>query len=386
MRSVARTAFAVALALNIVFVSRAEAQKPKPNSSVDVTDSSKLVISAASYDAATEALSIHGVNFGASGGVVTLNGFPLPVSSWTNAEIVALVSSATPAGSYLLTVARGQGTTQFDAFSVALGSASGGGAKGDKGDKGDPGAPGPKGDTGDTGPAGPPGPMGPSGLLGLAGKSCSPETVVQGFDANGGLVCVDPKTLGRNTLGLCGLSAYDVENFVPAGAGLTVVNTCTPTSKMQALLVTRSGNADAAALQSYLDNGGIVITEFGSSFGVYNKVFGTAFAQPAAFNSNGGVCADNVNPRIQLTPADPFWAANGPHNPELDTACGYDLSSLPNITPLGRHELFAFSSVNLAYVKKGQGRLWLVESDWSDGEATFNTTSRKMMRHMVATK
>jgi hypothetical protein len=348
---------------------------------------SQLKVSAASYDAAAEALSIHGVNFGTTVGVVTLNGFPLPVSSWSDDQIVALVASATPPGSYLLTVARGQGTTQFDAFSVTLtsGSGDGAGAKGDKGDKGDPGPPGPKGDTGATGPMGP---MGPSGLLGLGGKSCSSETLLQGFDAQGGLVCVDPKSVGRTTLGLCGLSGYDVENFIPAGFGLNVVNTCTPHNKMQALLVTRTSfnTLDAAAVQGYLDNGGIVITEKGSSFAVYNKAFDTNFVQPATFNSNGGVCADNVNPRVQLTAADPFWVANGPFNAELDSGCGYDLSALPNITPLGRHELFAFTSVNLAYIKKGQGRLWLVESDWSDNDGFFNTTSRKLMRYMVGTK
>jgi hypothetical protein len=329
------------------------------------------------------------VNFGTAVGVVTLNGFPLPVSSWGDDQIVALVSNATPPGSYLLTVARGQGTTQFDAFSVAISAAPGAGTggKGDKGDKGDPGPQGPAGDTGATGPAGPQGPVGPSGLLGLAGKSCPASTVLQGFDAQAELVCVDPKTLGRTSLGLCGLSAYDVEKFAPAGLGLTVVSTCTPNDKMQALLVTRSGHATttAAALQSYLDNGGIVITEFESSFPVYNKVFNTAFAQPATYNSNGE-CADNINPRVQYTASDPFWVANSPFTAELNTGCGYDLSSLPNITPLGRHQLFAPTSVNLAYVKMGQGRLWLVEADWSDGEATFSTTSRNLMRYMVGTK
>lgn len=365
---------------------------------------SQLKVSAASYDAATEALSIHGVNFGTAGGVVTLNGFPLPVSSWSDGQIVALVSSATPPGSYLLTVARGQGTTQFDAFSVTFtgvtGAGGGTGAKGDKGDKGDPGPQGPKGDpgapgaagpagpTGAVGPAGPQGlqgPVGPSGILGLAGKSCSSATVVQGFDAQGGLVCADPKTLGRTSLGLCGLSAYDVENFIPAGSSLTVVNTCTPHDKMQALLVTRSGfdTLDAATLQTYLDNGGIVVTEYGSSFGVYNKAFSTSFTQPD--NPLGG-CSDNVNPRVQLTAADPFWSANGPFDPQLETGCGYDLAALPGITPLGRHDLFSFATVNLAYVKKGQGRVWLVESDWSDNDGFFTTTSRKMMRYMVGTK
>jgi len=453
MRSVVRTAFAFALALNIVFVPRAEAQKPKPNSTADVTDSSKLLISAASFDATAQQLRIFGASFGMSQGFVSLNGFPLPVISWDNTSIVVALSSATPPGSYLLTVSRGPSSTQFDSFSVAIGGLGLKGEKGDQGepgpqgptgDKGDPGEkgatgdPGPKGDTGlqgpkgdqgdpgvkgdkgdqglqglqgpkgDTGDVGPqglqgpqgdPGPMGPSGLLGLAGKSCSSDKVVQGFDAAGGLVCVDPKAIGRTLLGLCGASAYDVENFIPAGSGLSLVNTCTPSSTMQALLVTRSGHAsvNAAALQSYLDNGGIVITEFSASFAVYNKAFGTGFAQPASYL---GACSDNVNPRARpaATTGDPFWVANSPFSAELENGCGYDLSSLPGITPLGRHDLFATTTVNLAYIPKGQGRVWLVESDWSDGDLVdtngdglgdqplLNATSRKMMRYMVGHK
>jgi collagen triple helix repeat protein len=460
MRSVLRTAFAFALALNFVSVPRAEAQKPKPNGTiVDSNDSSKLVISAASFDATAQQLSVFGANFGTAQGFISLNGFPLPVVSWDNTSIVAALSNATPSGSYLLTVSRGPSSTQFDSFSVAIGGV---GVKGDKGEKGDRGEPGPqglkgdkgdpgdkgatgdpgpkgdtglqglkgdqgdpgakgdkgdkgdqglqglqglKGDTGDVGPQGPPGlqgdpgPMGPSGLLGLAGKSCASDKVLQGFDAAGGLLCVDPKTIGRTLLGLCGASAYDVENFIPAGSGLSLVNTCTPSSTMQALLVTRSGHAslNAAALQSYLDNGGIVITEFSASFPVYNKAFGTGFAQPASYL---GACSDNVNPRARpaATTGDPFWVANSPFSAELENGCGYDLSSLPGITPLGRHDLFATTTVNLAYIPKGQGRVWLVESDWSDGDLVdtngdglgdqplLNATSRKMMRYMVGHK
>ena len=94
---------------------------------------SQLKITAASFDAATETLDIYGVNFGTSRGVVTLNGFPLPVSQWTDSEIHAMVSGDTGNGSYLLTVFRGPATTQFDAFSVSLLS---GVVRGEKGDKG----------------------------------------------------------------------------------------------------------------------------------------------------------------------------------------------------------------------------------------------------------
>ena len=80
----------------------------------------QLKVTAASFDAAAETLAIYGVNFGATRGVVTLNGFPLPVAEWTDTEIHALLSADTASGSYLLTVSRGPSTTQFDAFSVTL--------------------------------------------------------------------------------------------------------------------------------------------------------------------------------------------------------------------------------------------------------------------------
>ena len=99
-----------------------------------------------------------------------------------------------------------------------------------------------------------------------------------------------------------------------------------------------------------------------------------------------GDCFDNVNPRMQLNVADPFWVANGPFSPEIDTGCGYDLSSLPGITALGRHNPFTPTAVNLAYIPRGTGRIWLVESDWSDGDPTFTSASRKLMRYMVGTK
>ena len=56
----------------------------------------QLRVTAASYDPGSETLSIFGVNFGTTRGVVTLNGFPLPVSTWTDSEIQALVSDLQP--------------------------------------------------------------------------------------------------------------------------------------------------------------------------------------------------------------------------------------------------------------------------------------------------
>jgi hypothetical protein len=278
------------------------------------------------------------------------------------------------------------------------------GDKGDKGDKGDagdigpqgptgeqgvPGAQGPQGEKGDRGDVGPQGPQGVPGILGLAGHSCPSGQVVQGFDAQGGLVCVNlnAQPAVRNTVGVCGVSLYDAADFVPPGSNLTLSSTCTPDDEMQAMFISRYlGSVDTAALQTYLDNGGIVITDFMTSHNVYNQVFGTAFQAPD-FNDRLGDCLNNVNPLAQLTAGDPFWTANSPFVAETNTGCGLDLATLPGITPLGSHSATP-GTVTLAYIGKGAGRLWLVESNWSDQDVfgVVSAASLQMMRYMVMNK
>ena len=371
-----RVVFTVLLLLTIV-ASRPFAEAGGP-------PTSQLKITAASFDAATETLDIYGVNFGSSRGVVTLNGFPLPVTQWTDSEIHATVSGDTGNGSYLLTVSRGPAATQFDAFSVSLLSDVVRGEKGDKGEKGDRGDKGDKGDPGAPGAPGAPGTPGLSGNLALAGLSCPSDLMLKGFSATGALMCADPLDLTRTALAVCGASDYDVANFVPLGSGLRVVHSCAPSDAMRAMLVTRSGfgTLNAAALQTYLDRGGIVITEFMSGVPVYNLAFGTSHPAPS-FGQQIGGCQDNINPAVQLSAGDPFWAANAPFVAELEPGCGFDLAGLSGVTPLGS-AVSDPNTVTLAYIDKGPGRLWLVESDWADGEATFNARSLQMMRYMVS--
>jgi hypothetical protein len=340
----------------------------------------QLKVTAASFDAATETLDVYGVNFGTTRGVVTLNGFPLAVALWTDSEIHAVLSGDTGSGSYLLTVSRGPATTQFDAFSVTL---LGGVLRGERGDTGEKGDKGERGEKGEKGDAGAPGAPGLPGHLGLAGLSCPGDLVLRGFSATGTLLCVDPLELARTKLALCGSSVYDVANFAPPNGGLQVVASCTPADDVRAMLVTRSGfsGLNASALQTYLDHGGIVVTEFMSSTAVYNLAFGTALPLPS-FGQQLGTCQDNVNPVQQLMPADPFWAANGPFVAETESGCGFNLASLPGITPLGSHVGTA-NTVTLAYIDRGPGRLWLVEADWSDGQDEFDARSLQMMRYMV---
>lgn len=342
------------------------------------THPEQVVIGAAAFDVASERLSIHGRNFGSSAGVVTLNGFPLPTVTWTNSLIEVRLSGETSPGTYLLSVSRGTGGVQFDTFDVTLGSV------GPQGEPGAPGATGATGAQGATGEKGDSGPPGPPGSTGLAGKSCGPNGVVRGFDLAGDVICAEMAVVFPQ-LALCGTSQRDVAEFIPPGTNLVFAQTCTPTPATRAMLVTRSGHAQVVAseLESYLDAGGIVITEFGASFPIYNKTFGTSFRDPAFFEYVGG-CYDNVMPAVQLEPWDDFWRANA-FAAEPLPGCGYNIAALPGITPLGSATMEP-GTVTLAYVTKGLGRLWLVESDWSDGEPTFTEASARLMRYMVKTR
>jgi hypothetical protein len=186
-------------------------------------------------------------------------------------------------------------------------------------------------------------------------------------------------------LALCGFSQRDVADFIPRGTNLVVAQTCTPAAGIAAMLVSRSGHEQlvAGALQNYLETGGIVITEFGASIPVYNKAFGTSIPEPSFFDYIGG-CYDNVTPAVQLEPWDDFWRVNA-FVAETLPGCGYDLAALPGITPLGSASTTP-GTVTLAYITKGLGRLWLVESDWSDLDPTFSEASARLMRYMVKTR
>jgi hypothetical protein len=387
----------VVLILSAVLAQPVQAQKRSTISSEQVVlgASEQLTIGAAAFDPATERLAIHGHNFGAEG-AVTLNGFPLSALTWTQTFIEVSLAKGTPPGTYLLTVSRGLGNVQFDRFNLTIGEIGprgeagppgppgpagpngAPGAQGETGATGATGAPGPKGDKGDPGPPGPP------GVSGLAGQSCAANTVVTGFTAAGDVVC-GAVAVAFPRLAICGYSQRDVADFIPPGTNLVVSETCTPGPGISAMLITRSGHEQVvpAVLASYLDAGGIVITEFGASIPIYNKAFGTAVAEPGYFEYVGA-CGDNVMPFVQLEPWDGFWLANA-FTEETLSGCGYNLAALPGITPLGSASATP-GTVTLAYVNKGLGRLWLVESDWSDRDPTFTEASARLMRYMVKTR
>lgn len=183
----------------------------------------------------------------------------------------------------------------------------------------------------------------------------------------------------REKLMICGDSIRDVEDFVPSGVDLEVVSGCTPDRDTQALLVERSG-ADTPSdvvLQAYVGLGGIVITESGASDVIFNKIFDADVVDGTPL----GDCDDNVAPQVRFGKKDPFWKTFD-FSPEPDSGCGYDLQDFPGITPLGGWAELP-GSVSLAYRELEDGRVWLVEADWQDGDVAFSETSKRMLGYMI---
>lgn len=133
-----------------------------------IDDNSKaVIITDANIDIPTSRITIKGVNFLGENGrrVPTVLFGPSrtilpPLLPATATMLVAQWPSNLIPGTYLIVVANGSGTKDYDSFDVAFGAI---GPKGDKGDKGD------RGDKGDTGATGATGPQGPQGLKGDIG-------------------------------------------------------------------------------------------------------------------------------------------------------------------------------------------------------------------------
>lgn len=135
-----------------------------------------VVVSYSSTSGAPETMTITGVKFGSALGIVKLNTFTLPVSSWTPTQIVAQVLGAPSPGTYLLEVRRfgALGVVFHAEADVAIGAAGAQGPEGPAGPQGPPGPAGPQGPQGlqgVAGAAGPMGPIGPQGPQGPAGTS-----------------------------------------------------------------------------------------------------------------------------------------------------------------------------------------------------------------------
>ena len=133
---------------------------------------------------------------------------------------------------------------------------------------------------------------------------------------------------------------------------------CDPTDQTQTFIVTRNaiGRYDAGLVRSYVRAGGIVITEFGSSYRIFNDLFETNFPRGDRF----GNCGDNINPPIRLNGRNIFWLANEDVTPlEGISGCGYDISNLPDVVALGGWQEDRYY---LGYRDLGLGRLWMAMS------------------------
>ncbi len=187
----------------------------------------------------------------------------------------------------------------------------------------------------------------------------------------------------RGVLMLCGRSARDVAEFLVGGlAGLPVVGGCRPDADVRALLVVRFSELDVAreadAIRAYLDGGGNVITEHGTSHATYAALFDEDLEQP---RDRQGRCNNQIQPVVQHTAGDPFWSENEfVPLPFGDSGCGYDLSGVPGLVPLGG---WTPEAVSLGYVDRGAGRLWLVEADWQDREGDLSPQSVALMASMI---
>jgi hypothetical protein len=144
-------------------------------------------------------------------------------------------------------------------------------------------------------------------------------------------------------------------------AGIKARSGSIPTNT-RAVFVTRSGSWSKGELNKYVVNGGIVLTEYSVGTKVYNEVFGTNYPRQG---SSGG-CSDLVQPAVQMDKGGDFWKNVAYHKPAR-TGCGYTLDHLPAITKLGG---WTAAKTSLAYKDFGRGRVYFLEADWQDGEAS----------------
>ncbi len=201
-----------------------------------------------------------------------------------------------------------------------------------------------------------------------------------------GVECIDGRCGElREIVRSCGRSGRNLNEFirgelVEAEVVLQALN-CAPGDDVQAILVTRSGANEfvnqAAEMRAYVENGGVVLTEYNISHTIYNALMQANIGQ----GGRNGQCSDNVQPAVQFSPQDQFWQDNVFQPVAGNTGCGYDVSGFPGITPIGGWNQ---NAVSLAYIDIGAGRLWLVESDWQDTQNTFSDVSRDLMAYMIA--
>ena len=136
----------------------------------DKSAKTQLVVLSTSVDRVSDALTIHGIAFGARPPQVWCETYPMTVLSATDTDIVVYLPPAVHDGTYRLTVLRSgpQSENGLGVFNMTVQTLKEGprGATGPKGDTGETGA---KGDTGAVGATGDTGATGATGAKGDAG-------------------------------------------------------------------------------------------------------------------------------------------------------------------------------------------------------------------------
>ena len=147
----------------------------------------QLIVTSASVDRANDTVTLKGSGFGTKKPTVFCELTQMTVLSGSDEELLVAFPASVLDGTFLFTVARGNGATERASFFVTTnrpeilqgsagpagpqGAAGPAGPKGDKGEKGDKGDKGDTGATGATGSQGSEGPQGPQGLAGPQGTA-----------------------------------------------------------------------------------------------------------------------------------------------------------------------------------------------------------------------
>jgi hypothetical protein len=197
--------------------------------------------------------------------------------------------------------------------------------------------------------------------------------------------CEDAPALIRSRLMNCGSSTRPINEFLVGPLQdypFIIAPGCDPDDSVQALLVTRSGVngifLNLSLIQTYLERGGIVITEQSVGPRIYNQIFGV----PTFNRPRFGNCGSNIQPQVVHLPTDPLWSlVEHIPPPEVDSGCGDDLHTIPGLMKLGGWDHFTTS---IGYRDYGQGRLWLLASDWRDNRPTMTDESRALMAAIIA--
>ena len=196
---------------------------------------------------------------------------------------------------------------------------------------------------------------------------------------------------GRTELMFCGTtsrSGADLHDLT----GLTeTTGSCDPGNTTRALLVTREAKTKSKyagkgdSWKTYLQNGGVIITEYNNPADVYNEIFGTSYTQGS---TQLGDCLDNIMPAVKLNTEDVFWTNNDglEETGSGNEGCGYDIATISSqedeVTALGRWEEDA-NSVQFARRNEGDGVLWLVATDWQDSQAEYSDDSKDLMGILI---